>query len=252
MDPPDVVEGEVSPDEVRRITTAYAERDRALAGTLKRDPANQANRWLTREHRERLEQILGARLDKPLTECRILDVGCGYGGLLALFHELGVAAENLFGVDLLANRIRIARETYPAFTFLEGNAEHLDFTDGSFDLVAAFTVFSSILDPAMAWNVARSMSRVLNRGGAVVWYDMRYPNPGNQHLRAMTKRRITKLFPSVTMELESITVLPPLVRRLRGATDRTYPLLASIPVLRSHYIGLLWPGPPPTQPRIPR
>jgi ubiquinone/menaquinone biosynthesis C-methylase UbiE len=234
-------EGSASIEEARRIRIAYAERDRTLAGTMKRDPANQANEWRTREHRERLAQILRERLEKPLTECRILDVGCGYGSLLAWFRELGVPAENLFGVDLLANRIQVARETNPTLTFLEGNAERLDFSDGSFDLVAAFTVFSSILDPAMAKNVARSMSRVLNGGGAVVWYDMRYPNPWNRHLKAMTKGRIRELFPSAVNELESTTVLPPLARRLGRATDRAYPLLASIPALRTHYIGLLWP-----------
>jgi ubiquinone/menaquinone biosynthesis C-methylase UbiE len=234
-------EGRVSDEEVRRIRTAYAERDRLLAGTVKRDPANQANQWRTREHREHLEQILGKSLDKPLTECRILDVGCGYGSLLAWFHELGVPGENLFGVDLLANRIRSAAEAHPTFTFREANAEHLDFRDGTFDLVAAFTVFSSIIDPTMAQSVARSMSRVLHGGGAVIWYDMRYPNPSNRHLRTMTKRRIRELFPSATMELESTTVLPPIARLLGRSTDKTYPLLAAIPVLRSHYIGLLCP-----------
>lgn len=222
------------------MRTAYAERDRTLTGTLKRNPANQGNQWRTREHRERLKEILIKRFDKPLTECRILDVGCGYGGLLAWFHELGVPSENLFGVDLLPNRIRIARQTHPRLTFLEGNAEQLNFPDSSFDLVPAFTVFSSIIDPAMARNVAGSVRRVLKENGAVVWYDMRYPNALNHHLRAMTKGRIRELFPSFTMELESITLLPPLGRRLGRSTDRTYPLLASMPVLRSHYIGLLW------------
>jgi len=39
------------------------------------------------------------------------------------------------GVDLLPNRIRIVRETFLAFTFLEGNAEQLAFPDDWFDLV---------------------------------------------------------------------------------------------------------------------
>jgi ubiquinone/menaquinone biosynthesis C-methylase UbiE len=233
----------VSTEEVRRIRTTYADRDRALAGSLKRDPANQGNRWLIHEHRERLQQLLGKGLEKPLAECRILDVGCGYGGLLAWFHDRGVPSENLVGVDLLPNRIQAAREAHPHFSFLQANAEYLDFADGSFDLVAAFTVFSSIIDPAMARNVARSMRRVLTSDGAVIWYDVRYPNPLNPRLRAMTKSRIRELFRPVFMQLESVTVLPPLGRRLGRSTDRVYPVLAGVPVLRSHHIGLVWPGP---------
>jgi ubiquinone/menaquinone biosynthesis C-methylase UbiE len=234
--------GEVSPEEVRRITAAYAERESALAGSSKRDPANQGNHWRMHEHRERLRHILGTRLERPLAECRVLDVGCGYGGLLAWFHGLGVPSGNLTGVDLLPNRIRVAREAHPQFSFMEANAEHLDLADDSFDLVAAFTVFSSILDPKMARNVAQSIRRVLKSDGAVIWYDVRYPNPWNRHLRAMTRGRIQELFGPVAMRLESVTLLPPLGRRLGRSTDRIYPLLAGIPILRSHYIGLLLPG----------
>jgi ubiquinone/menaquinone biosynthesis C-methylase UbiE len=228
-------------EEVRRITTAYAERDVALAGTLKRDQANRGNRWRMDEHRRQLRRILEERFDKPLAECRVLDVGCGYGSLLAWFHDLGVPSGSLFGVDLLENRIRIARETHPEFHFDDANAEQLAFPDASFDLVAAFTLFSSIIDREMAANVARSMGRVLTGGGAVLWYDMRYPNPWNHHLRAMTKRRIRELFPAAAIDLEPVTLLPPLARRLGRSTDRVYPVLAAAPVLRSHYIGLIRP-----------
>jgi ubiquinone/menaquinone biosynthesis C-methylase UbiE len=228
-------------EEVGRIQLAYAERDRVLAGSSKRDPANAGNRLRMREHREQLRRILDDRLDRPLGDCRILDVGCGYGSLLAWYRDLGVPSENLVGVDLLPNRVREARETYPDLTFLEANAEQLEFPDGSFDLVSAFTVFSSIIDPGMARNVAKSMSRVLRPGGAVIWYDIRYPNPWNHHLRALTKRRIRRLFPSSKMALESTTVLPPVARRLGRLSDRAYPLLASVPALRSHWVGLIWP-----------
>jgi hypothetical protein len=67
----------------------------------------------------------------------------------------------------------------------------------------------------MARNVARSMIRVLRPGGAVIWYDIRYPNPWNHHLRALTKGRIRRLF------------------RLAGWR------LASVRSLRSHHVGLL-------------
>jgi SAM-dependent methyltransferase len=235
----------MSIDELSRIRMAYAERERTLPGTLKRDTTNPGNRLLLDMHRRRLQQILRQKLDRPLESCRVLDVGCGYGGLLGWFHDLGVPAGNLFGVDLLTSRISAARETYPRFTFLEGNAMDFEFPAGSFDLVPLFTVFSSILDPAMARNLAGSVDRVLAEDGAVVWYDMRYPNPGNRHLRAMPRRRIQALFPAYTLELESISLLPPLARRLGRSTEVAYPLLAALPPLRSHLLGLLRRTNPP-------
>jgi ubiquinone/menaquinone biosynthesis C-methylase UbiE len=161
------------------------------------------------------------------------------GRPVGLVSRARCEGEESVRVDLLPNRIRVARETFPAFTFLEGNAERLDFPDGWFDLVSVFTVFSSILDVAMARSVARNIERVLTSRGVVVWYDMRYPNPWNASIRAMTKARIRELFPSFELQLESNTLLPPVAYRLGRVTDRTYPLLTSIPIQRTHYIGLL-------------
>jgi ubiquinone/menaquinone biosynthesis C-methylase UbiE len=236
-----IKESRISSDEVRRIQSVYAERERTLSAMERSDKVNPGYQRLVQECLYRLEHMLNKRFNRPLSECRVLDVGCGCGGLLDWFHKRGVLSQNLLGVDLLPSRIKIARETFPTFTFIEGNAENFDVPDHSFDLVTVFTVFSSILNNVMARNVARSMSRIITNSGAVVWYDMRYPNPWNPHLRAMTKPRIHELFPSFTLELESISLLPPMARRLGQLTDQAYPVLAAIPIFRSHYLGLLRP-----------
>ncbi|SED63846.1 hypothetical protein SAMN05519104_3981 [Rhizobiales bacterium GAS188] len=58
-------------------------------------------------------------------------------------------------------------------------------------------------------------------------------NPGRQRL--LRER-------NDTLELEPGILLPPVVHQLGRLTDRTCPLLASMPILRSHYIGLLRPS----------
>lgn len=220
-------------EEVERIRNVYADLkprlDRGnpgdLASILERDAA--------------LNQLLNEQLKDKLPRSRVLDLGCGRGALLDLFHQQGVPADNLFGVDLLPDRIAKARERFPNFTFIDGNAEKLEFPDQWFDVVSVFTVFSSILDGEMAKNVARSITRILAADGVVVWYDMRYPNPWNSNVKMMTKAGIRELFPSFKLQLQPLTLVPPLARHLGRFTESAYPRLAAIPILRSHYLGLL-------------
>jgi SAM-dependent methyltransferase len=225
-------------NELTRIRAVYARRE---LSSHQRDRSNPGRQEMLRERDRALTHLLEQRLDLPLSECRVLDIGCGYGGVLGLLHKNGAIADNLFGIDLLPNRVQTARETYPDFTFLEGNAERLDFPDGSFDLVLLFTVFSSILDEVTARNMANEIVRVLKRTGAIGWYDIRYPNPWNSSVRAMTKSRIHRLFPDLDLRLQPLSLMPPLAHRLGRLTGRAYPTLSSIRLLRSHYLGLLRP-----------
>jgi SAM-dependent methyltransferase len=226
--------------EVRRIRMAYAKRARMH----KSNADNPGRQRVLLERRIGLERVL-KRLARPLSECRVLDVGCGTGSVLGWLNEQGVPAANLFGIDLLPERLKVARETYPAITFVEGNAEELPFPDHSFDLILVFTVFSSILDREMASNVACNIGRVLTDRGVVVWHDFRYPNPWNPDVRAMTKRRIRDLFPTFDLDLELIHLLPPIANRLGRLTNHIYPRLAAVPALRSHYFGVLAHRPMP-------
>jgi ubiquinone/menaquinone biosynthesis C-methylase UbiE len=220
-------------EEVDRIRRVYA----GLKPRL--DLGNPGDVIAIRERDTALKQLLNEQFKDKLPRSRVLDVGCGLGPLLDLFHQQGVPAEGLFGVDLLPDKIEKARERYPGFTFIDGNAENLEFPDQWFDFVILFTVFSSILDGEMAKNVARSIVRILAADGVVVWYDMRYPNPWNSNVKAMTKSRIRELFPSLELQLKPLTLLPPLARHLGRFTESAYPRLAAIPILRSHYLGLL-------------
>jgi ubiquinone/menaquinone biosynthesis C-methylase UbiE len=194
---------------------------------------------MVNEARDCLTHLLAVHLTKPLAACRILDVGCGYGELLDWFHQArGVPAEQLLGIDVVPDRIAQARAQFPALYFAETDGDRLDLPDASIDLVSVFTVFSAILRPTVADQLAADIQRVLIPGGAVIWYDVRYPNPWNSNLKAVTASRIRKLFPKYTAHLRSITLLPPLARGI-GRLSRAYTILTAIPVLRTHLLGLL-------------
>lgn len=224
-------------DEEERIQRVY----RNYVSTNKTatwSAANPGNLTAYQRRRSALRSMLQNMGFWPLANRRILDVGCGLGDVLAGFTQWGAEPSNLVGVDLLEDRIETAKIRYPTVRFERSNAEQLAFEDRSFDLVLYFTVFSSILDDTMARNVASEGARLLKSNGAVIWYDFRYPSP-NRNTRPMQRVDIQKLFPDFSLLLRTITLLPPLARRLSRLTPVLYPLLAAIPPLRSHYLGLL-------------
>jgi ubiquinone/menaquinone biosynthesis C-methylase UbiE len=229
--------------EVASMNTPEIERIRQVYAVYERDgrwnnPSPGGKRALAEQY-EALRRLLEEKFSRPLSECKILDIGCGGGELLSWLCEQGARPDNLVGVDLLPDSVERARRKYPAITFLEANAEKLDFPDASFDVISVQTVFSSILDEATSKNIAQTITRILKKDGVVAWYDMRYPNPSNRNVRAMTKARIGHLFPKFLLDLQSIELLPPIAARLGQYTRILYPVLMKIPVLRSHYVGLL-------------
>ena len=175
----------------------------------------------------------------PLGDRKVLEVGSGTGRELAWLLEVGANPSRLLGIDLLPDRVESARRAYPALEFQVANAEHLPFADQSFDLVLAITVISSILDAGMAANVAAEINRVLRPGGALLWYDFRYDNPSNRDVRGVSAARVRELFPQLAGDLQGLTLLPPVARRLGRLAPIAYPALVRVQPLRSHLLGLL-------------
>ncbi|MGO4678050.1 class I SAM-dependent methyltransferase [Bosea sp. 2YAB26] len=224
--------------EVDRLKSAYAkyaDRDRGNPEKEKRP----GRLRMVRDRDVALYRLLDRETTPPLKRYRVLDLGCGTGDLIHQLQRYGFPNDRLFGVDLLPESLATAKRKCPDVSFTEANAEHVPFPDQRFDFILVFTVFSSILSPGMASNVAREITRVLTPDGVIIWYDLRYPNPWNRNVRAMTRRRIQDLFPDFEIELTSKTLLPPIAYRLGTLTDPLYPTLALVPAFRSHYFGML-------------
>ena len=81
------------------------------------------------------------------------------------------------------------------------------------------------------------MTRVLTPDGVVLWYDQRWPNPGNRSTRPVTRRDLQELLPGAEIDLQPITLAPPLARTFPRQAHR----LNRIGVLRSHLIGTIHP-----------
>lgn len=225
--------------EVERLKEVYRGYHESAAVRARWSQSNRGNRAIAVERLAAIRKMLTALGSMPLSGQTILDVGCGSGSNLASLQKFGADSPALYGVDLLSDRVTHAGQAYPAIAFQVANAEALPFASEYFDLVLLYTVFSSILDQNMAVNVASEVWRVLKPGGAVLWYDFRYNNPFNLHVRGIGRATLRSLFPGSKMRLQPITLLPPLARKLGPATPLLYSLLAQVPPLKTHYLGWL-------------
>jgi len=225
--------------EIERITAVYRGYREEGKGNSKWGAHQPGNRAMMLERQCALKKMLGALGLHSFANKKLLEIGCGSGQVLELFSDLGFSSGNLYGVDLLPDRIAEAKQRCPGFNLQQANAERLPFPDGFFDFLSAFTVFSSILDESMARNVVKECRRVLRMGGALVWYDFRVNNPGNPNVRGIGLPQIRQLFGQFVCHFSTLTLLPPLARRLGFLTHILYPVLAGFPFLRTHYLAIL-------------
>lgn len=225
--------------EIERLKRVYKTYSLDPSVQARWDARNPGNRAIMAERQREVARCLASNGMFPLGGYRILEVGCGTGEVLAGMQSLGAHPGNLHGVDLLPEQIKLAKSRYPSMHWYYGTGETLHFRSASFDLVILFTVFSSILDDGVASGVANEVVRVLQPGGAVLWYDFRYGNPRNPNVRGVSLRQMRRMFSSLTVRVRSISLLPILARRMSWATPTLYPVLARFAPLRTHYLGLL-------------
>jgi len=228
----------VSRREAERVRAAYARR--AARGDDERySLLNPANLYMYQRRERALLSMLRRHGLAPLAGRRIVDVGCGSGGLLADFLRYGARAEDLAGADLLAERIESARRRFPAIAFAVADASALPYAGASFDVALQFTLLSSVRDRAMRESIAAETLRVLRPGGALVWYDFIW-NPLNRDVRGIGLRELRRLYAGCAIDARRGTLAPPISRRLsRGSWTVCRLLEAAAPWLCSHYLAVV-------------
>lgn len=218
-----------------RIRAVYAKREEGSRYSLFR-----GNLYIMQQCERRMLALLQRCGAADLESQTILEVGCGNGYWLRELVKWGARPENLTGIDLLADRIAVARRLCaPAVKVECASAAQLPFSDGRFDLVFQSTVFTSILDADLKRYVAAEMLRVVKSDGLILWYDYHVNNPWNRDVRGIRRSEIAELFPDCRIELEPATLIPPLARRLAPYSYLCCYLLEKIPLFRTHYLGAI-------------
>jgi SAM-dependent methyltransferase len=130
----------------------------------------------------------GARRDfseRILRDCagkHVLEYGCGTGSYAFALADGGAS---VVGIDISNTAIEMARaKGYPPDNprFQLGNAEALEFADGSFDVVCGTSILHHLdIDRAMS-----ELRRVLKPGGRGIFYEPVAYNPAVNFYRRLT------------------------------------------------------------------
>ena len=122
-------------------------------------------------------------------DSRVLDLGCGRGGVVELFwRDVKLAA----GLD--PDSPSLTEHRAPGMPILRGVGEHLPFAGESFDLVVCRWVLEHVREPL---TVLREVGRVLRPGGHFVFLTPNLRNP------LLLLNRIGKAVPLVQTRLVS-------------------------------------------------
>jgi SAM-dependent methyltransferase len=221
-------------DEPAAVAQRYARRDGHDRYSMLRPEV-----WLSVQERQRaMLQLFRRHGLTDLPSLRLLEVGCGAGDNLLELIRTGFAPARVQGAELLPARLQQARERLPAAVTLHGgDASTLPLAPASLDIVFQSTVFSSLLDDAFQQRLADAMWRWVRPGGGVLWYDFTVDNPRNADVRGVPLARVRALFPQGRLHARRVTLAPPLARLACRWHPALYPLLNTLPPLRTHRLA---------------
>jgi SAM-dependent methyltransferase len=224
-----------------RLRRVYTDRDRRLAGSGLYSDRNPSYSFLLQRRQQEMRALLARFGFFSLKSLRILELGCGLGGVLQELLQQGAQAGRLFGSDLIEPRIRRTRASLPALPLTCADGQDLPYRSGTFDLVLQFTVFTSVLDEGIKERMAREMVRVVKKPeGLILWYDYWW-NPVNNQTRGIRPAGIRRLFPGCRFHFSRITLAPPLSRRLVPLFPRLAHLLENLKMFNTHFLAAIRP-----------
>jgi SAM-dependent methyltransferase len=222
-----------------RVRRAYARRDARRNASLY-SHFSPANLFRIQECERRMLTLLARHGLSDLGSLKIFEAGCGSGYWIRQFINWGARPENMAGIDILPQRIAEARRLCPSTVRFEcQDAGQIGFPAGSFDLIIASTVFSSILDGDARLRVAAETLRLLRPSGTILWYDFFLDNPANPDVKGVPKREIKQLFPGCRLFAERVTLAPPLTRALAEVSVNLCRALSATRIFNTHYLALI-------------
>lgn len=227
--------------DLTRLRAEYAKRTQQLGKSDRYSLFNPAQLFIVQQRQRAMLKCLRRNGFYPLSEQRILELGCGSGRILLETLSFGAAAGNVHGAELLFERVAMAHHTLTSLPLVCADGQNLPYTAHSFDLSMQFMVFSSILDHQVKYRLAQELLRITRPGGMILWYDF-WLNPANAQTRGIDRDEIRGLFPNCRFQFERLTLAPPLARRITPISWGLALWLESLRILNTHYLVAIRPN----------
>ena len=225
--------------EKKRIKDEYRRRETEVDADLYA-PWQPAESFIVSERRSLAALSLHKHGKFPAAGDQCLEIGYGKLGWLADLISWGLRETDLHGIELDEKRAQIAQNALPNADLRTGDATKLPWENDSFKIIIASTVFSSILDLNVRNGIAAEIERVLMPGGVLLWYDLARDNPRNPNVKSIKADELRQLFPRFAAQIEPVTLAPPIARFIVPKNRTLAVFLSSIPMLRTHLLGLLF------------
>ena len=228
-------------DDIARLRAEYENRKRRFSGNDQYSWFNSANLFTVQQRQRAVLNALKLSGISDLSNKAILEMGCGGGGVMVEYLGFGAQPENLYGLDLLFDRVKGAHHRLPDSHFVSADGQSLPLPSRIFDLALQYMALSSILDSEIRLNFCTEMLRVLKTDGLILSYDF-WLNPTNKQTRGLRPIDIQQLFPNCDLTIQRITLAPPITRRLATVSWGLCLFLESVKVFNSHYLIVIRPN----------
>lgn len=117
--------------------------------------------WLVKDQIRKFSKGLSFRNERTVLP-RVLDAGCGTGGLMKQLSTFGTVV----GLDIASQALSSAKKKRTSQDCIQGSVNSLPFHDASFDIVTSISVlYHDQVDDRAAW---REMRRALRTGGVAI------------------------------------------------------------------------------------
>jgi 2-polyprenyl-3-methyl-5-hydroxy-6-metoxy-1,4-benzoquinol methylase len=140
------------------------------------------NSTLIEQRGRPLVELVCAELERTtLHGVRVLDLGCGYGALSALFATEGAS---VLGIDAEAERLEVGRRIAEAHglavTLRPGRMERPELPHAAFDVVLVNNSFCYVIDGDARRRILEEAYRAMHPGGLIVVRDPNRLHPRDQ------------------------------------------------------------------------
>ena len=224
--------------ERERIINEYLRRDTEIRSDMYA-PWQPGEILMIAERKRKAALMLHQNRVFPKCEEQCLEIGYGRIGWLGDLISWGVKETNIHGIELDASRAERAKCILPLADLRVGDAVNLPWEDNKFKLVIVSTVFSSVLDSGVRNLIANEITRVLSMEGSLLWYDIAVNNPKNRNVKKINRHQIKELFPLFKGQFKTVTLAPPIARKVAPVSWLLASILESVPLFHTHLLAVL-------------